>query len=126
MKELKNLNLRLDEDKMISKSNLKLEDLNYTILSENGNTYLEIGGKYINDKIEYIVNVPRICLNKMELIKTEYLEGYHILSPLVGVDYTVSFDLEAKDKIFVEAREIQKEMTKEEIEKELGYKIKIV
>lgn len=126
MKEITNINLRLDEDKIINKNNLKLEDLQYTLYSEGENTYLQLSGKYVDKKVETIVNIPKICLNKMELIRTEYLEGIHKFSSLVGVDYTISFDLEAKDKIFVEARDIEKEMTKEQIEKELGYKIKIV
>lgn len=126
MNILNNLNLKLDGNKIINKNNVKLEDLKYTLYSEGENTYLQLSGKYVHDKVEYIVDVPRICLNKMELIKNEYLDGYGSLCPLVGVDYTVSFDLEAKDKIFIEAREIGKEMTKEQIEKELGYKIKIV
>jgi hypothetical protein len=126
MKEITNINLKLDEDKIINKNNLKLEDLKYTLYSEGENTYLQLSGKYVDKKVETIVDIPRICLNKMELIRTEYLEGLHKFSPHIGVDYTISFDLEAKDKIFVEARYIEKEMTKEQIEKELGYKIKII
>jgi len=126
MKEITNINLRLDEDKIVNKNNLKLEDLEYTLYSEGDNTYLQLGGKYVDKKVEYIVNIPRICLNKMELIKTEYLKEYSRFNSMVGIDYTISFDLESQDKIIIEAREIEKEMTKEQIEKELGYKIKIV
>jgi hypothetical protein len=126
MKELTNLNLKLDDNKRVNKNNLKLEDLNYTLYSEGDNTYLQLGGKYVNKKVEYIVNIPRICLNKMELIKTEYLKEYSRFNSMSGIDYTISFDLESQDKIIIEAREIEKEMTKEQIEKELGYKIKIV
>lgn len=122
---------------------VKLENIKTKIEVTDDYTYLYLIGEFKNKTTgeKQIIKVPKICLNELLTIRREKL-GLFDNSEKLKVTYnypscyfinktdmlhSVEFALHAdNDGCFVKFENEVKEMTKEEIEKELGYKIRIV
>lgn len=101
-----------------------LSDLKVKQFAEDGKDYLQITG-LTEDKKE--VEFYRICLNEFELIKNRIgVKGGETFFEISN-GYSVTFPLHLNESgIFFEVKDIVKELTLEEIQEKLGYKIKII
>ena len=102
---------------------LKATDIN--IFVEDGQPYIHWTGEFKNGDDEYIVDIPKMDININAIVEEEPFEldasGY-VSYPIVSfarhfyaVQENVKFSVTCQ----------RREMTKEQIEKELGYKVKI-
>lgn len=106
-----------------------LSDLKVKYFAEDNKDYLNITGSTADEKE---VEFYKICLNKFALIKNKFgVKGFDAKGgeAFIGTDYgySVTFPLYLNDdNIFFKIKDIVKELTLEEIEEQLGYKIKII
>ena len=93
-----------------------------SVYIENGNYYLAIEGE---DNSSYI-SIPKINISSFLLTQEdERINGHILLSRKVNVEMRVECNEEGAYAFFTKKNKPAKELTIAEIEKELGYKIKI-
>lgn len=110
----------------------KLHNQKVQVYRENDNTYLAIEGTTYsnnNDKIQVIL--PKIDINSIKIdIENNYDYNYNlILPPKINRKASITVELLPNEKnefAIVKIDKPTKKMTKEEIEKELGYKVEII
>jgi hypothetical protein len=89
---------------------------NAEIIKENNNIYLSITSEFRDNNTIKTIQIPRILLSDDNLI----IKGN---DDIFITDFKIEFKVESDGIIFEEKI---RELTKEEIEKELGYRIKII
>lgn len=89
------------------------------IYKEDGGIYVKYYGKIMTNKGEIEICVPKLSMDFTSMENTsEVYQG--------TFRYTFNQQYFIKNDILFEYEFVEKPMTKEQIEKELGYKIKIV
>ena len=107
----------------------KIKNIKIGLYEEDGNTYMSLEGTTKVGNGNAIFNLQKIDISQMEFFKntvSEYIQISYDKKPIYHyIDCYVKFPVIPVDDVLITTKIIEKEMTLNEIEKELGYKIKI-